>query len=63
MTSKERVYVILKPRHWINGAAIEAEAGDGSLRRVRELRQDGFKIKKRKLANSNAYEYRLVGRA
>lgn len=61
MTSKEVVYSLIKSRRWTSGSDIEATAGDGALRRLRELRSE-YDIKGRRIEGSNAYEYRLVGR-
>lgn len=56
MTNKESVFQLLRPRHWISGADIEAAGG---LRRLRELRAEGYEIKSRRTA-SGPHEYRLV---
>lgn len=62
-TARERVYNILKSRRWTPGYELTAPGVGGSegLRRLRELRADGFEIKSRKIENSNAFEYRLIG--
>jgi hypothetical protein len=61
MTSKEITYKALKPRKWIAGYDLEAQGG--SLRRLRELREDGYEIKSRRIPGEQAFEYRMVGRS
>lgn len=61
MTIKEQVHALLRPRRWITGAEIESQAGEGALRRLRELR-DEYEIKSRRIAGTSGFEYRLVGR-
>lgn len=58
MTSKEITYRLLRPRRWISGEEIEAQGG--SLRRLREMREE-YEIKRRQIEGSKACEYRLVG--
>lgn len=60
-STKEQTETLLRPRRWITGAKLEAQGG--SLRRLRELRDEGWDIKKRRIAGTNAYEYRLVARS
>lgn len=64
MTRKQRVYDALKSRKWTPGYELThpSVGGTEGLRRLRELREEGFDIKKRPMAGSAAYEYRLVGR-
>lgn len=64
-TARERVYDVLRSRRWTPGFALtEPEVGGSEgLRRLRELRAQGFEIKRRKIEGSNAFEYRLVGRS
>lgn len=57
MTSKQITYNMLKTRKWLFGEDIEFAGG--SLRRLRELR-DEFEIKMRRTADG--FQYRLVGR-
>lgn len=63
-TARERVYNALKSRHWTPGFELTKPEVGGSegLRRLRELRAQGFDIKRRKITGSNAFEYRLAGR-
>jgi hypothetical protein len=58
VTSKEITYQILKSRKWTYGEDIEIAGG--SLRRLRELREE-FEIKGRRV--EDGFQYRLVGRA
>lgn len=60
-TTKESVEKLLRPRRWVSTYEVEALGGQSALRRLRELRQQGFEIKKRK-GDGNQYEYRLVAR-
>lgn len=64
-TARERVYNILKARRWTPGYELTTPEVGGSegLRRMRELRSQGWEIQSRRMEDSNAYEYRLVGRA
>lgn len=61
---KQMVYDALKSRKWTAGYALTAPSVGGSegLRRLRELREDGYEIKSRRIDGSQAHEYRLVGR-
>jgi hypothetical protein len=59
MTGKDIVFKMLKSRRWISGEALEAEAGAGALRRVREFRAEGYDIRKRR-TSSGSYEYRMT---
>lgn len=63
-TTRERVYNILKTRRWTPGYELTKPGTGGSegLRRLRELRAQGYDIKSRRIEGSNAFEYRLVGR-
>lgn len=61
-TTKEAVEKLLRPRRWVSTYDLEAIGGQSALRRLRELRQDGYEIKKRKAHEGGAYEYRLVSR-
>lgn len=54
--------MVLRPRHWVNKYTLEVEAGASALRRLRELRDEGYEIKMRKAADGISYDYRLVGR-
>ncbi len=47
---------------WISGVTLcdPAIGGSEGLRRVRELRAEGWTIEKRRMANSDAFEYRLL---
>jgi hypothetical protein len=62
MTRKGAVLKALKPRRWVAGYELTKPAVGGSegLRRVRELRSDGYEIKMRRIPGKQAYEYRLV---
>lgn len=64
-TARERVYNVLRSRRWTPGFDITSPDVGGSegLRRLRELRAQGYDIKTRKIEGSNAFEYRLVGRS
>lgn len=64
-TARQRVYNALKSRRWTPGYELTTPEVGGSegLRRLRELRAEGFEIKTRRMENSNAFEYRLVGRS
>jgi hypothetical protein len=64
MTKKQAVYNVLKSRRWTPGWELTAPDVGGSegLRRLRELRADGFEIRSRRIEGSTAFEYRLVGR-
>lgn len=61
-TKKQLVYEALKGRRWLSGYDIEGMTGDFGLRRLRELREDGYIIKSRRKENGE-YEYRMTGRA
>lgn len=62
-TARERVYNALRSRRWTPGFALTTPEVGGSegLRRLRELRAEGFEIKSRRMNDSNAFEYRLIG--
>lgn len=64
LTRKQRVYNALKSRRWTPGFELTTPevGGTEGLRRLRELRADGYEIKSRRMAGSTAFEYRLVGR-
>lgn len=64
VTARQRVHDTLTSRRWIPGYVLTQPDVGGSegLRRLRELRGQGYEIKRRKMVDSNAYEYRLVGR-
>lgn len=64
-TARERVYNALRSRRWTPGFDLTSPEVGGSegLRRVRELRAQGFEIKTRRIEGSNAFEYRLAGRS
>jgi hypothetical protein len=60
-TYKQRVLALLKPRRWTSSFDIQGVGGLDGLRRVRELRADGYEIKRRPDATDpGQYEYRLV---
>lgn len=61
-TRKQAVLAALRPRRWTPGHALTTPEVGGSegLRRVRELRADGFDIKSRQIEGSSAFEYRLT---
>jgi len=63
-TAKEKVYDLLRKNtnKWVPGYKIASPAIGGSegLRRLRDLRQDGLVIEKRKMDNRSSYEYRLI---
>lgn len=61
-TSKEVVEKMLRPRRWVSTYDLEWAAGPGATRRLRELRAEGYEIKKRRAVEGQAYEYRLVSR-
>lgn len=60
-----QVLVYLRDRApgWIPGFEIATQEVGGSegLRRLRELRQEGWLIEERPMVNSNVWEYRLAG--
>lgn len=62
MTRKEAVFNMLRSRRWTPGYELTQPnvGGTEGLRRLRELRSEGFEIKSRPMVGSNAYEYRLV---
>ena len=57
MTNKEAVFKVLRSRRWTPGEVIEAEGG---LRRLRELRSEGYNIISRPSPDSNYFEYRMT---
>lgn len=58
-TKKDMVMSFMKKnRKYIPGSMIAEATGDTDLRRLRELRQDGLNIQKRRNADGE-YEYRL----
>lgn len=59
-TTKDLVYEALRPRKWVTGRSIEEFAGEGTLRRLRELREEGLEIKGRRIDGQRGYEYRLI---
>lgn len=61
-TRKERVFSLMRSLRWTPGYRITDPDVGGSegLRRLRELRDEGYEFKMRKMTNSDAYEYRLV---
>lgn len=64
MTRKQRVYAALKSRRWTPGFELTTPEVGGSegLRRLRELRADGYDIKVRRSTDGDYFEYRLVGK-
>lgn len=64
-TARERVYNLLRSRRWTAGYDITSPQVGGSegLRRLRELRSQGWEIKSRRMEHGNSHEYRLVGKA
>lgn len=60
MTKKDMVAKAMKSRRWIAGTDLEAEYGPSALRRVREMRANGYEIKTRPVTEGRGYEYRLV---
>lgn len=58
-TFKEAVHAILRSRRWTPATDIQAVGGADGLRRLRELRADGYGIKSR-TATQGGFEYRLV---
>lgn len=58
MTVKETVFDILRSRRWITSVTIEDTAGPSGLRRLRELRSEGYEIKSRR--GEDGFEYRLT---
>jgi biotin operon repressor len=59
MTVRAEVLTTLSSRKWISGAALE-EISPDALRRVRELRAQGYEIKNRAMPGARIHEYRLV---
>ena len=61
MTSfaRERVLSLLKDGGWYTTVEINNMGGTEGTRRLRELRANGYRIEKRKVAGSTMYEYRL----
>lgn len=61
VTSKQRVYNLLKSGKWIDRFAIENVGGIGGMRRLRELRADGYTITKRAHPDYlHEFQYRLI---
>lgn len=63
-TRRDRVLSLLQRGGWFSGPEIANERVGGSegLRRLRELRADGWEIDERPVKGSNVHQYRLVGR-
>lgn len=59
VTAKQATIDAIKRRTWVSGRQIVAQGGD--LRRLRELRAEGWDIKRRG-NSSTGFEYRLVSR-
>lgn len=61
MTRKEAVFSTMKTHRWVPGYALTLPEVGGSegLRRLRELRAEGYPIKQRKMKDSQAFEYRM----
>lgn len=60
-TYKEAVFALLRPRRWTHAYEIAEVGGADGLRRLRELRAEGYKIKRRASAEyPGTFEYRLV---
>lgn len=64
-TAKERVLALMKDREWYPGHVIASPEVGGSegLRRLRELRADGYDIERRRTPNGTTNDYRLIDRA
>ena len=62
-TRKGRVFALLRSREWVTGPEIaNAEVGGSEgLRRLRELRADGWVIEEQKHPQRQVWMYRLVG--
>jgi biotin operon repressor len=59
---KVATYLVERVGRWVPGyklASLEVGGSEG-LKRLRELRDEGFKIEKRKMKGSSAYEYKVV---
>jgi biotin operon repressor len=63
-TRKGRVLKTLRSRKWTPGYELTQPevGGTEGLRRVRELRSEGYKIESRRMKDSRAFEYRLARR-
>jgi hypothetical protein len=59
VSAKQATVDAIKSRRWVAGYEIEDQGGD--LRRLRELRAQGYDIKKRRTEYGD-YEYRMVSR-
>lgn len=62
LTRKDRVLNALRPRRWVPGHELTKPdiGGSEGLRRVRELRSEGYEIKMRRQPGKQTHEYRLV---
>lgn len=64
MTRKDKVLDVLRTAGggWVPGYVIASAMHGGSegLRRLRELREDGYSIERRAMKGSEAFEYRLI---
>jgi len=60
-TAKTKVARLMQDQRWHSAAAIRRVGGSEGLRRMRELRKDGWKIIKRRPAeDSGSWEYRAT---
>lgn len=57
MTRKDKVLDVLRTSYVIASAM---HGGSEGLRRLRELREDGYSIDRRPMKGSEAFEYRLI---
>lgn len=64
LTRRERVlaYLVAELGDWVPGYDLTQPGVGGSegLRRVRELRDGGYRIEHRQMEGGDAYEYRLL---
>ncbi len=62
-TYREAVLAELSSRRWKNSADIQEVGGADGLRRLRELRAEGYEFKSRPSATGpGKFDYRLTGR-
>jgi hypothetical protein len=59
-TYKDAVFGVLRSRRWTPAETIQEVGGADGLRRLREIRSEGFEIKMRPAADGSRNEYRLV---
>lgn len=60
MTIKQSVEKLIRSRRWISSDEIREIGGTSALRRLRELRADGYEIATRR--QDGTYQYRMTAR-